>query len=207
MKAEYIPTFDYAGIHTWFPVTKRPDPPSTKAPIICPRGTGKECTSPGGKVFKVSCETHTIGERTQMSKIKTVNKLQTLEQCMDACGETTDCKRQVNQTSGFSPMFESAHRLWIFLTAFSVDFIARNGDHVTGDCGLYKLGGSATSCRTSKCFCPSYDSLYEALTLQWLTIIESVDCAWLVVPPKPACGRTLPIFTCPQDHLKIYTSQ
>jgi hypothetical protein len=77
------------GVNTWVPVTER----NIRAPIVCPRDNKTEYSAPNGKLFTIRCQTHTIGETTPGSFIKTVKEKKTLEECLDVCSTTTGCQR------------------------------------------------------------------------------------------------------------------
>lgn len=117
------------GVNTWFPTSKRPDPPKPNVDdsfVSCPNDDGKSFTTSDGTFYSVKCQLHTIAANTPSDKIKTVST-ETFALCMEACSEEEGC--------------------------ISVDYVARTGDHKVKDCDLFKSGGGdtpTTSCASSE---------------------------------------------------------
>jgi len=103
--SEYIPTIDYAGINTWFPIEKRPDPPPPYCPVNtpipgmqdmvanitsdpkCPGSDGYTYATNTGFYFKITCFWHRSGPAVLLS-----TQAASFGACMDICSSTPNCK-------------------------------------------------------------------------------------------------------------------
>ncbi|KAI9647320.1 hypothetical protein NHQ30_003705 [Ciborinia camelliae] len=172
---EYIPTVSMSRVNTWFPITKRPDPPP---PLFksCPDDDGKTYSTKDGTFYRIKCRVHTMyvfihtlglsslftdpeinassAANTPSDLIKTVPSTESIQACMEACSNTQGC--------------------------LSVDYVQRVGDHKLKDCDLYKSGGEDPPDTT----CAS----------------KSVDMAYAIDPPVadgPDEGSVLCSTDCP----------